>query len=215
MADFQKTVALYPGIGVPGAFASINPIVSAPMGYIAGANVPIGGFCWEDPDNEGQVLPSGSGMPLGFVCREQVYPHFGADAIDYVPKGENVSVQLEGDFYVKTAGAVTKGQKVFANLTTGALSGASAGATVSGSVETNWYFVTSAGAGGTSKISNHGQKVVPASAIDLSSYETSAHAAETYSTIANTVTAVVAGSSAHTIKVTKNGEDTTVEIPQE
>ena len=44
MADFQKTVALYPGIGVPGAFASINPIVSAPMGYIAGANVPIGGF---------------------------------------------------------------------------------------------------------------------------------------------------------------------------
>lgn len=215
MADFQKTVALYPGIGVPGAFASINPIVSAPMGYIAGANVPIGGFCWEDPDNEGQVLPSGSGMPLGFVCREQVYPYFGADAIDYVPKGENVSVQLEGDFYVKTAGAVTKGQKVFANLTTGALSGASAGATVSGSIETNWYFVTSAGAGGTSKISNHGQKVVPASAIDLSGYETSAHAAETYSTIANTVTAVVAGSAAHTIKVTKNGADTTVEIPQE
>lgn len=215
MADFQKTVALYPAIGVPGAFASINPIVSAPMGYIAGANVPIGGFCWEDPDNEGQVLPSGSGMPLGFVCREQVYPYFGADAIDYVPKGENVSVQLEGDFYVKTAGAVTKGQKVFANLTTGALSGASAGATVSGSVETNWYFVTSAGAGGTPKISNHGQKVVPASAIDLSSYETSAHAAATYSTIANTVTAVVAGSAAHTIKVTKNGADTTVEIPQE
>lgn len=215
MTDFQKTVALYPDIGVPGAFASINPIVSAPMGYIAGANVPIGGFCWEDPDNEGQVLASGEGAPLGFVCREMVYPYCGTDAIDYVPKGENVSVQLEGDFYVKTAGAVTKGQKVFANLTTGALSGASAGATVSGSVETNWYFVTSAGAGGTSKISNHGQKVVPASAIDLSSYETSAHAAETYSTIANTVTAVVAGSAAHTIKVTKNGADTTVEIPQE
>ena len=157
MADFQKTVALYPGIGVPGAFASINPIVSAPMGYIAGANVPIGGFCWEDPDNEGQVLPSGSGMPLGFVCREQVYPYFGADAIDYVPKGENVSVQLEGDFYVKTAAAVTKGQKVFANLTTGAVTGAAAGATVTGAVETNWIFITSAGAGETSKISNHGQ----------------------------------------------------------
>ena len=157
MADFQKTVALYPAIGVPGAFASINPIVSTPMGYIAGANVPIGGFCWEDPDNEGQVLPSGSGMPLGFVCREQVYPYFGADAIDYVPKGENVSVQLEGDFYVKSAAAVTKGQKVFANLTTGAVTGAAAGATVTGAVETNWIFITSAGAGETSKISNHGQ----------------------------------------------------------
>jgi hypothetical protein len=157
MADFQKTVALYPAIGVPGAIASINPIVSAPMGYIAGANVPIGGFCWEDPDNEGQVLASGEGAPLGFVCREMVYPYCGTDAIDYVPKGENVSVQLEGDFYVKSAAAVTKGQKVFANLTTGAVTGAAAGATVEGSIETNWIFITSAGAGETSKISNHGQ----------------------------------------------------------
>ena len=208
MADFQKTVALYPGIGVPGAFASINPIVSAPMGYIAGANVPIGGFCWEDPDNEGQVLASGEGAPLGFVCREMVYPYCGTDAIDYVPKGENVSVQKRGDFYVKPTANVTKGQKVFASLSNGTVKGASAGASVDGYIETDYEFVTSASANGTAKISNWGIHTVVASA-DLTDYQTKAEADAAY------VSAVAAGTTAHTIKVTKNGEDTTVAIPQE
>lgn len=208
MADFQKTVALYPAIGVPGAFASINPIVSAPMGYIAGANVPIGGFCWEDPDNEGQVLASGEGAPLGFVCREMVYPYCGTDAIDYVPKGENVSVQKRGDFYVKPTANVTKGQKVFASLSNGTVKGASAGASVDGYIETDYEFVTSASANGTAKISNWGTHTVVASA-DLTDYQTKAEADAAY------VSAVAAGTAAHTIKVTKNGEDTTVAIPQE
>jgi len=213
---FQTSVRLYPAIGIPGGYAAINPIVSTPVGYTVKTTVTVGAFCWEDSEVAGQVVPSGSGLPLGFVVRNITAPlGAGAVASNVMPAGTNVNIAVEGDFFVQPAASVTKGQKVFANTTTGLVSGASAGATVAGAVETNWEFATSAGAGEIAIITNHGQKVVPASAIDLSSYETSAHASTTYSTIANTVTAVVAGTAAHTIKVTKNGADTTVEIPQE
>ena len=154
MANFQNKVNLVPAIGLPGAYAAVNPIVSTAKGYIAKVNVPVGGFCWEDSTVEGQVNPSGSGAPLGFVVREVAYTMCNTDAINYVPAGGNVSVQKKGDFFVQAAAAVTKGQKVFASLTTGAVSGAAAGATVEGSIETDFYFVTSAGAGEISVISN-------------------------------------------------------------
>lgn len=152
---FQNVVHLEPAIGLPGAYAAINPIVSTAVGYIAKADTPVGGFCWEDTDNPGQVNPSGTGAPLGFVVREVVYPMgTNVNAINYVPAGGNVSVQKKGDFFVQAAAAVTKGQKVFANLTTGAVSGAEAGTSVSGAVETDFYFVTSAGENEISVISN-------------------------------------------------------------
>ena len=154
MANFQNKVNLVPAIGLPGAYAAVNPIVSTALGYIAKVNVPVGGFCWEDSTVEGQVNPSGSGAPLGFVVREVAYTMCNTDAINYVPAGGNVSVQKKGDFFVQAAAAVTKGQKVFASLTTGAVSGGTAGATVEGSIETDFYFVTSAGAGEISVISN-------------------------------------------------------------
>ena len=154
MANFQNKVNLVPAIGLPGAYAAVNPIVSTAKGYIAKVNVPVGGFCWEDTTNAGQVNPSGSGAPLGFVVREVAYTMCNTDAINYVPAGGNVSVQKKGDFFVQAAAAVTKGQKVFASLTTGAVSGGTAGATVEGAVETDFYFVTSAGAGEISVISN-------------------------------------------------------------
>ena len=155
MANFQNKVNLVPAVGLPGAYAAVNPIVSTAKGYIAKVNVPVGGFCWEDSTNEGQVNPSGSGAPLGFVVREVAYVlDTNADAINYVPAGHNVSVQKKGDFFVQAEAAVTKGQKVFASLTTGAVSGGTAGATVEGAVETDFYFVTSADAGEISVISN-------------------------------------------------------------
>jgi outer membrane lipoprotein SlyB len=74
-----------------------------------------------------------------------------------VPVGATVTVAVEGDFLVQPAASVTKGQKVFASLTTGAVSGGAAGANVSGSIETNWVFDTSADAGEIAIITNHGQ----------------------------------------------------------
>lgn len=155
MAIFQNKVNLVPAVGLPGAYAAVNPIVSTAKGYIAKVNVPIGGFCWEDTTDAGQVNPSGSGAPLGFVVREVAYVlDTDADAINYVPAGGNVSVQKKGDFFVQAAVAVTKGQKVFADTTTGAVKAGAAGGTVSGAVETDFYFVTTAEANEISVISN-------------------------------------------------------------
>lgn len=154
MANFQSKVELMPAIGLPGAYAAVNPIVSTAKGYIAKVNVPVGGFCWEDSTVAGQVNPSGSGAPLGFVAREVAYTMCNTDAINYVPAGGNVSVQKKGDFFVQAAVAVTKGQKVFADTTTGAVKAGEAGGTVSGAVETDFYFVTTAEANEISVISN-------------------------------------------------------------
>ena len=167
MAVFPKSLNMYPAVGVPGAFASVNPVVSTPLGRIAAVDVPIGGFCWDDPNTEGAVKNSGTGKPLGFVAREVVYPlmDLNTENPNIVPAGYNVSVQVEGDFYVQVAGAVTKGQKVFASLTDGSVSGGAAGATVEGAEETAWAFATSAAAGEIAIITNYGATpVIPATA---------------------------------------------------
>lgn len=157
MADFQNVVNMYPARGIPGAYASTNPIVSTALGYIAGEDVPVGAFCWEDTENEGQVKKTGTGKPLGFVVLERSYPIVELEAAQaYVPTGFNVPVQVQGDFYVLAPAAVTKGQKVFVNNTTGAISGGTAGGTVASSTETDWFFATSAGANEIAIISNYG-----------------------------------------------------------
>lgn len=157
MADFQTVVNVYPARGIPGAYASVNPIVSTALGRIAGEDIPVGGFCWDDTSNEGQVKKTGTGKPLGFVVLERNYPIVSLTAAqNYVPQGFNVPVQVQGDFYVAVTAAVTKGQKVFVNNTTGAISGGTAGGTVASSTETDWAFVTDADANGIAIISNYG-----------------------------------------------------------
>lgn len=194
---FQNVVNIEPAAGLPGGYAAVNPIVSTPRGFIAKAAVTAGCFCWEDSSDAGQVNPSGSGMPLGLVVREVNAPM--ATSVAYtnaVPIGSTVTVAVEGDFWVAPTADVTKGQKVFANTTTGAVKGGSAGATVSDHVETNWVFETSADADAheLAIISNHGQ--TPAASVVAGSF----------------VSAVVAGSSNYTLKVTKGGTDSTVNI---
>ena len=155
---FQNVVNIEPAIGLPGGYAAVNPIVSTPLGYIAKTACKVGGFVWEDSEAEGQVNPSGSGLPLGFVVREVNVPM--GTSVDYtneIPAGGTVTVAVEGDFYAVVTANVTKGQKVFASTTDGSVKGGSAGATVSGHVETNWEFATSASSGDKAIITNHGQ----------------------------------------------------------
>lgn len=192
---FQTSVRLYPAIGIPGGYAAVNPIVSTPVGYLVKTAVTCGAFCWEDTTDAGQVVPSGSGMPLGLVVRNITSVNgAGVVANNTMVAGTNANVAVEGDFFVQPAAEVTKGQKVFANLTTGAVSGAAAGATVSGSIETNWAFATSAEAGEIAIITNHGQ--TPAASAVAGSF----------------VSSVVAGDTNYTLKVTKGGTDSTVNI---
>lgn len=166
MADFQTSVNIYPAIGVPGAFASINPVVSTALGKIAGTDLTIGGFCWDDTSNVGQVKNTGTGKPLGFVARDVIYPintlvSFPDDedtgnASNIVPKGYNVNVMVEGDFYVTAPETVTVGMKVFASTTDGTIKAGAAGATVSGAVETDWAFMQAGDEGDIVVISNYG-----------------------------------------------------------
>lgn len=148
MAHFQNKVNLYPAIGAPGAFASVNPVVNPALGRVAGADIPIGGFCWDSTTVDGEVLATGTGKPLGFVAREIAYPIVDVmtGEQNFVPEGYPVSVQIRGDFYVQVAASVTKGQKVFAVLATGAVTSGAAGATVSGAVETDWFYTADAAA---------------------------------------------------------------------
>ena len=209
MADFQKTVAMYPAQGVAGAYASANPIISTARGFIAGAEVTIGAFVWEDTTYAGQVKNTGSGKPLGFAVREMTPPMaLGTVYSNKVPAGYPVSVEVCGDFWASPTADSTKGQKVFASTSNGTIKGASAGSSVGGYVETDFTFIEDVDAGEVGRISNYGNSVVGVTT-DLTSYQTKAEADAAY------VSAVVAGSTAHTIKVTKNGADTTVEIPQE
>lgn len=162
MADFQTTVNIYPAIGVEGAFASINPIISTPLGKIAGTELFIGGFCWDDPDNVGQVVNNGTGKPLGFVARNMIYPINELDvnasnADNVVPVGFNVNVMLQGDFYAVAPEEVTAGKKVFASTTDGSIKVGDAGGSVDGAVETDWTFASAGSEGDVVVISNYGQ----------------------------------------------------------
>lgn len=163
---FQKTVNTYPGIGIPGAYAAINPIVSTAKGYVASAACNIGGFVWADANKKGCVKPTGTGSsrPLGFAVREITNPlGIDVEASNTVPVGYPVSVEVKGDFFAVTTTAATVGQKVFAVLADGTIKTEAAQATVKGAVETDFEVIQAGAANDVIIISNWRGAVVPAS----------------------------------------------------
>lgn len=164
---FQKTVNTYPGIGIPGAYAAINPIVSTAKGYVASAACNIGGFVWADADagKEGCVKPTGTGRPLGFAVREITNPlGIDVEASNVVPVGYPVSVEVKGDFFAVTLTKATVGQKVFAVLEDGTIKTDAAQATVEGAIETDFEVIQAGSANDVIIISNWRGAVVPATA---------------------------------------------------
>lgn len=153
MAVFAKQVNMYPAVGVPGAFASVNPVVSTPKSYIASKDIPVGGFCWTDPANEGCAVASSGGLFLGFVARDVVYPLYDLNAADpnVAPAGSNVNVMKKGDFYVTAPADVAAGDPVYADNATGAVS-----ASDSESTATGFVFTEAAKEGDITVISNWG-----------------------------------------------------------
>lgn len=146
---FQKQVYIEPAAAVAGDFASSNPrstVLAGPGALVADtAGVTVGRFAWADAT--GKVTNAGSGVPTGFVHREQqgVITIWLAEATMFIPAGLGVTLHNGGDFWVATKTAATLGQKIFASNTDGTVSTAAAGATVAGHTETN-MFVGSAGA---------------------------------------------------------------------
>lgn len=164
---FQKTVNTYPGIGIPGAYAAINPIVSTAKGYVASAACNIGGFVWADADEdkEGCVKPTGTGRPLGFAVREITNPlGIDVEASNVVPVGYPVSVEVKGDFFAVTLTKATVGQKVFAVQEDGTIKTGAAQETIEGAVETDFEVIQAGSANDVIIISNWRGAVVPATA---------------------------------------------------
>ena len=134
-------------LGVPGTLYGHNPATFYLPTPIAGAGgVTIGNFVW--PDAEGAMVNKGTGTPSGVVVRVRVQPlPSDEDATMLIPAGHAVPVLVRGPIILASASAASIGQKVFASLTTGAVSTAAAGATVEGHVETEFTVRTSAAAG--------------------------------------------------------------------
>lgn len=163
--EFKKTVNTYPGIGIPGAYAAINPIVSTAKGYVASAACNIGGFVWADNKSKGCVKPTGTGLPLGFAVREITNPlGIDVEASNVVPVGYPVSVEVKGDFFAVTTTAATVGQKVFAVLTDGTIKTGAAKVAVENAVETDFEVIQAGSANDVIIISNWRGAVVPATA---------------------------------------------------
>lgn len=163
---FKQTVNTYPGIGIPGAYAAINPIVSTAKGYVASTACNIGGFVWADANKEGcvKVKPTGTGRPLGFAVREITNPlEIDVEASNTVPAGYPVSVEVKGDFFAVTTTTATVGQKVFAVFADGTIKTGTAQATVEGAVETDFEVIKAGAANDVIIISNWRGAVVPAS----------------------------------------------------
>lgn len=164
--EFKKTVNTYPGIGIPGAYAAINPIVSTAKSYVASAACNIGGFVWADnASKEGCVKPTGTGLPLGFAVREITNPlGIDVEASNVVPVGYPVSVEVKGDFFAVTTTNATVGQKVFAVSADGTIKTGDAHAVVEGAVETDFEVIQAGSANDVIIISNWRGAVVPATA---------------------------------------------------
>lgn len=143
MSIYQKTVGTTQAIGVPGAFASINPVISTPLGCIAGEDIEVGGFVW-NANQPGYVqggAPDGAAIkPLGFVARTitNVIPVYGNMSTNKVNAGFNISVQVKGDFYAASQTDAATGDKVFAVLSDGTIKTGASGSVIDGAVETDW-----------------------------------------------------------------------------
>lgn len=163
--EIKKTVKNYPGIGIPGAYAAINPIVSTAKGYVASAACNIGGFVWADEKKAGFVKPTGTGRPLGFAVREITNPlGIDVEASNVVPVGYPVSVEVKGDFFAVTLTDATVGQKVYAVEADGTIKTENAKAKVAGAVETDFEVIQGGSAKDVIIISNWRGAFVPAPA---------------------------------------------------
>lgn len=138
---FQNVINQYPAPGVEGGFASTNPHATFLAGEAAlvadTTGVTVGRFAWAV---NGVASNAGTGVPSGFVNRDgqaSITTWLGA-ASNVVQAGREVTLMVAGDFWARTSTAATRGQKIFASLTTGQIQTGAAGATITGYIETEF-----------------------------------------------------------------------------
>lgn len=152
---FQQSVGLYRGVGQVGHPASTSPIIAAAGGpgafKAAAAGVSIATFVFRDatdPKIVTNVAPAADSKPIGFIQNlGQAIIGYGQSASMLIRGGVEISPKVGGDFWAKSTTVATNGQKVFASVTDGTIATGTAGETVAGHVETDWYISQGAAVG--------------------------------------------------------------------
>lgn len=163
----QKTVSLYPAVGVPGQEVNAHTAIYTPFNYISDGTAAAGSFVFVKANSDGNggvVYPiasaTGSGTVIGLV------EHTFTGALSYdeegtlvYPQGANLTIAVRGDYYVAASGAATVGQAVLCNPSNGAITYGTPGTTN----DTGWVVMTPAtDAGDIIVISNRGVGITPA-----------------------------------------------------
>ena len=165
MTGFQQTVNRQPAPAIEGDFANGNPrsVMPAGLGGLVAGSVGVicGRFAFVDVETGvvSNAKPGGGDhYRVGFVTIHQMAlnPIFEGQSNLLVAPGREISLHVDADVWARFAAGATPGQKAFASTTDGTLTSAAAGATVAGSVETQWYVVSVAAANELAKISTKG-----------------------------------------------------------
>ena len=159
----QKSVGLYPAIGIPGQQVAFNQAVYTPQNYLSG-----GGFAFAVPASPtgtavkfpiASLKGSAGAKPIGFVERTFTASiELGTDTPDIYPKGSELTIAVRGDYYIVAPAAATLGQAVLCDPTTGAITFGDAGAANA----TGWTVQTAGAKVDTLIISNPGFGYQPA-----------------------------------------------------
>lgn len=156
----QKQVNLYRAAGVQGDKATPNQSIYFPKQMVAEGDVTVGTFVFYGTDASKQASnskTSGTAADIiGFVERVINYANYDvtSEGTLIVPNKSTLTIAMCGDYWATATTAATPRQKVFVNLTTGAISAAAAGGTVPGAVETPWTVIQGGEAGTPILISN-------------------------------------------------------------
>lgn len=153
--SFQNAINRYPAPGVAGDKVDLNPTVYTSGNPLADGPVTVGTFVWATDKGATNTITTATPI-LGIVERVQCYYSYDmlAGATLTIGEGSPLSVICKGDVYVTTLTAATRGQKVFAVLADGTIKTGTAGSTIDGAMETDWYVVSSGDANSLIIISN-------------------------------------------------------------
>lgn len=162
----QKTVNLYPAVGVPGQEVNVHTAIYTPFNYISDGTAAAGSFVFvkANTDNTGVVYPLASATGLGTVIGlvENTFTGtlaYNQDGTLIYPQGANLTIAVRGDYYVAASGAATVGQAVLCNPAGGAITYGTPGT----ANDTGWVVMTPAtNAGDIIIISNRGVGITPA-----------------------------------------------------
>lgn len=162
----QKTVNLYPAVGVPGQEVNVHTAIYTPFNYISDGTAAAGSFVFvkTNTDDTGVVYPlasaTGTGTVIGLV--ENTFTGtlaYNQDGTLIYPQGANLTIAVRGDYYVAASGAATVGQVVLCNPASGAITYGTPGT----ANDTGWVVMTPAtNAGDIIIISNRGVGITPA-----------------------------------------------------